>query len=138
MNVIYKVHGVFGNLYFWGKGWDNINKKIAWDSFWHNLENDKKNKAIFWSFAEKNDSNKSQYLFGIQGSIYLHPMDFNFYGVDGHSSDDNKTPYWITELYKLCTACAETCGGTFEMYVDTVTTDDYKCANTPFTVDSVD
>lgn len=104
MATICKVKGIFKGLYKWGEGWDIATKK-KWDEFWGDINN----RSIFWKYFK--DNNECDYLFGIQGSIFLHPMNFSAILYAEFGDINNQ----IEELRKLCSNCAEYCGGAFDM-----------------------
>ena len=84
------VKGTFNNIYFWGKGYRDLETANAWHNAWDEV------KSILWHHTRLDDT---EYLVNIQGSIYLHPMDFRaiLHGCGCHTSDT----YDCAELKKL-------------------------------------
>ena len=112
------VKGVFNGLYFWGEGWRDNSVAIKWREFWKN------NKSYIWKYVRLNDSD---YLVSVTNSIFLHPMDFTALLTEcgclcngSYFNDD------IERLYKLCSECAEYCGGSFKMLVSEEQCSDYN------------
>lgn len=103
METIYKIKGTFHGLYELGKGWDYETSRM-WNEFW------KGTNPIFWKFFQ---NGQEQHLVSTYGSIFLHPMNFTAILSAGYMDMDSE----LAELKKLCTRCAEACGGTFEMEV---------------------
>lgn len=103
------VHGTFSGLYEWGKGWVSSEASNAWNEFLENLN------ATYWHSVLVEDFDKTWYLVGTHGSVYLHPMDFNavFHNCGVHSADD----FSCEELEEICKELAQACGGTFELAV---------------------
>lgn len=105
--------GVFHGIYRWGSGFVSQAAYNRWRNYWLSVD------AIFWHhFATKD----CQYLVGTGGSIYLHPMDFTLVlrkigSQYSYDENGNKHEVFaeIEELDKICSKCAEACGGTFEM-----------------------
>lgn len=112
---ICNVRGVFTNIYQWGKGWSK-EKSDAWDNYLENY------KGCYWHPVKIRDI---WYLVSTQGSIYLHPMDFNAVlkstgGFSPKGNDDILEDYFgsqIDELKKICNELAKTCGGQFTSLV---------------------
>lgn len=100
------VKGTFNNIYFWGKGYRDLETANAWHNAWDEV------KSILWHHTRLDDT---EYLVNIQGSIYLHPMDFRaiLHGCGCHTSDT----YDCAELKRICEEVAKKCGGTFDLEV---------------------
>lgn len=100
------VRGTFNNIYFWGKGYRDLETANAWHNAWNEI------KSVFWHHARLDDT---EYLVGVQGSIYLHPMDFRtiLHSCGCHTSDT----YDCADLKRICEEVAEKCGGTFDLEV---------------------
>lgn len=96
--------GVFTGLYEWGAGW-NMETIIKWRAYWAKL------KSIYWNYIE-DASNNSQYLYGLYGSIFLHPERFEV--VISSSINPDRV---LEELNKICAECANACGGTFRLEI---------------------
>lgn len=120
MDIIYQVKGKYTGLYEWGKGWVSSEAKDRWDEFWGS-----KMHCTYWSVCKSKDSFSSDYLVGLHGCIYNHPMDFTSYlSGDGPDSMGNSQTGFLDDLYKVCSEAAEYCGGGFKFYVGKV--DDVK------------
>lgn len=105
--------GTFHGIYEHGSGFVSQEVYNKWMSYWLSLD------AIFWDHFFTKDS---QFLVETGGSIYLHPMDFTLvlrkiWSQYRHDKNGNKHEVFaeIEELDKICSKCAEACGGTFEM-----------------------
>ena len=105
--------GTFHGIYKWGIGFVSQKTYNNWRNYWLSLD------AIFWHHFPTKDC---QYLVGTGGSIYLHPMDFTLVlqkigSQYRYDENGNKHEVFaeIEELDKICSKCAEACGGTFEM-----------------------
>lgn len=100
------VKGTFNNIYFWGKGYRDLETANAWHNAWDEI------KSVCWHHARLDDT---EYLVSVQGSIYLHPMDFRaiLHGCGCHTDDT----YDCAELKKICEEVAKKCGGTFDLEV---------------------
>ena len=100
------VKGIFHNIYEWGKCYRDADTAKAWHNAWNEI------KSISWHHARLDDT---EYLVSVQGSIYLHPMDFSavLHGCGCHTSDT----YDCAELKRICEEVAEKCGGTFDLVV---------------------
>lgn len=100
------VKGTFNNIYFWGKGYRDLETANAWHNAWNEV------KSFLWHHARLDDT---EYLVSVQGSIYLHPMDFRavLHGCGCHTSDT----YDCADLKRICEEVAEKCGGTFDLEV---------------------
>ena len=115
---ICNVRGVFAGLYAWGDGW-SAEKSNKWDEFLTNY------KGIHWRAVTPKSRMSCWMLVSTQGSIYLHPMDFNTVlkssgGCCPKGNDDMLEDYFggeLEELKKLCTELAEYCGGKFTSMV---------------------
>ncbi len=100
------VKGTFHNIYEWGKCYRDADTARAWHNAWNEV------KSISWHHARLDDT---EYLVSVQGSIYLHPMDFRavLHGCGCNTSDT----YDCAELKRICEKVAEKCGGTFDLVV---------------------
>ena len=115
MVKICNVRGVFTNIYVWGEGWSK-EKSNAWDNYLENY------KGCHWHPVKIHDI---WYLVSTQGSIYLHPMDFNSIlkssgGCSPKGNEDMLEDYFgshIEELKDICSGLAEVCGGQFTSLV---------------------
>ena len=101
------VKGTFHNIYEWGKFYRDADTAKAWHDAWDNI------KSFCWKHFR--DSHGTEYLVGVQGSIFLHPMDFRtvLHGC-GCRTDDT---YDCAELKRICEEVAKKCGGTFDLEV---------------------
>ena len=123
-----KVNGVFNGIYKWGKGYESAVIAGKFKDFWKyefpNLN------PLFWKYAEPKEIGECGILCRSTGggAIYMHPMDFttiliassgcsiSSMGTDGkmyYNHFDNE----VSELYEACVACAEYCGGSFNLNV---------------------
>lgn len=100
------VKGTFNNIYFLGKGYRDLETANAWHNAWNEI------KSVFWHHARLDDT---EYLVSVQGSIYLHPMDFRaiLHGCGCHTDDT----YDCADLKRVCEEVAKKCGGTFDLEV---------------------
>ncbi len=115
---ICNVRGVFAGIYAWGDGWS---KEVAnkWNDFLMNYQGN------YWRVVRPESRWDCWQLVSTQGSIYLHPMDFNAVlkssgGCSPKGNDDLLEDYFgehLEELKKLCTELAEYCGGKFTSMV---------------------
>ena len=121
-----KVRGIFNGIYEWGNGFKDRETESAWNWFWR-VEFPKK-RALFWKYADGDDFGGCGHLSSMTGSIYMHPMDFNAVLVASSGcvkispSKDGKDYYnhfesELRNLKEICDACAEFCGGTFELLI---------------------
>ena len=100
------VKGTFHNIYEWGKCYRDADTAKAWHNAWNEV------KSFVWHHTRLDNT---EYLVSVQGSIYLHPMDFSavLHGCGCHTSDT----YDCAELKRICEEVAEKCGGTFDLEV---------------------
>ena len=121
-----KVNGVFNGIYEWGRGFMSRGMASKWDWYWK-VEFPKKG-YIFWKYAEGNGFGECGNLVCTNGSIYMHPMEFNSVlvasgGCIHISTGSDKKRYYnhfesvLRELKEICDDCAAFCGGTFDLYV---------------------
>lgn len=102
------VRGVFKDIYFWGKGWkDN-------ETYRKFKEAERNIKSYFWNLHKSDDGMSSDYLVSVDGSVYLHPMDFSAVLHRCGSSEDS---FACGDLKRICEEIAAYCGGSFEMEV---------------------
>lgn len=104
--TIVVVKGTFNNIYFSGKGYRDLETLKNWNDAWENI------KSFHWKYFK---TSNTQYLVGVQGSIFLHPMDFKavFHGCGCHTDDT----FNCKDLQRICNEVAEKCGGTFDLEV---------------------
>lgn len=102
------VRGVFHGIYEWGKGWVSNDVALKFKEAERNI------KSYFWNLHESNDGMSSDYLLSTDGSVYLHPMNFDTVLHRCGSSEDS---FSCGDLKRICEEIAEACGGSFEMYV---------------------
>jgi len=110
-STICSVRGVFAGIYAWGDGWDETTAR-KWNEFLENY------KGIYWSPRKVAGT---WYLVGVQGSIFLHPMDFSTIlkscgGCSPRGHNDMLEDCFggeLDELKELCSQLAEHCGGKF-------------------------
>lgn len=121
-----KVNGVFNGIYEWGRGFMSRNMESKWDWYWK-VEFPKKG-YIFWKYANNYGFGECGYLVCTDGSIYMHPMEFNSVLVASGGcvcssmGSDNKRYYnhfesALRELKEICDDCAAFCGGTFDFFI---------------------
>lgn len=102
--LITKVNFVFEGLYFDGRGWKDGDTILKWNVYWRGIHDN-----ISWHFADVHDiAGDCQYLFGLHGSVYLHPQITNAtliceFGKTG-------TDYTYDELCRLMERCAKALG----------------------------
>lgn len=106
VKTIVVVKGTFNDIYYWGKGFRDSETSIRWNKALSEV-----NSFLWTRFSD----GKSNYLVSVQGSIFLHPMDFRavLYSCGCHTDDT----FDCGELLKICNEIAEKCGGTFELEV---------------------
>lgn len=105
----------FDGLYYWGDGWASHEKAVKWRSFLA----DGKADGIFWHhFHEGKGISGTDYLVGVSGRVFLHPMDFHSYlPIIGESYRVGKDGRRIEcfsatkELIETVKSLAEYCGG---------------------------
>lgn len=102
------VHGVFEGIYSWGKGYESMEVHDAWEKAIREV------KSVFWKVVDSGERMVPPSLVSIQGSIYLHPMDFT---TVLHRVGCSEDCYDCDDLNRVCTEIAEKCGGTFKLYV---------------------
>ena len=104
--TIVLIRGTFHNIYFYGKGYRDIEACQNWHKAIKEV------KSYFWLVREVEDVT---YLVGCNGSIFLHPMDFRaVLHSCGCNTDDT---FDCGDLERICKEIAEKCGGTFELEV---------------------
>ena len=126
MIAITQIRGNFHGIYEWGNGYVSMEMKRKWDEFWEVKL--REHHPFFWKYI-KGDDFSSGSLVSTYNAIYMHPMSINAVFSQGggcsHKTfpdDEHKKDYRtyftseINELNKLCKACAEYCGGTFELF----------------------
>ncbi len=102
------VKGVFKGIYFWGQGWKDNETYRKFAEAEHNI------KSYHWQLSEAEYEHASNYLVGVVGAIYLHPMGFDAVLHSCGSCDDS---FHCGDLKQICEKIAEHCGGSFEMTV---------------------
>jgi len=121
-----KVRGIFNGIYEWGEGFKSRDIASRWNWYWK-VEFPKKG-HLFWKYAQGGDFGECGYLTGTDGSIYMHPMDFNAVLVSSSGcvctsrGSDGKDYYnhfqsVLRTLKEICDECAEFCGGTFDLLI---------------------
>ena len=110
-HIIY-FKGTFKGFYQWGEGW-TAEKRQLWKTYWQNI------KSYHWHyFNDKSCCSDTDYLVGVTGSIYLHPMNFKGGLFDcGVLCNGKYFESEIEDLIGLCENCAKALGGTFEFEV---------------------
>ena len=103
--------GVFKGIYYWGSGFVSMETRVKWDAFW---ERQRDNGGHFWRTYIHD---RTPYVVANGGSVYMHPMDFDLVLRKlGSSYQGGKEIFpKVDELVRICTKCAEECGGSFEM-----------------------
>lgn len=128
---IAKIHGIWGGIYEWGKGFVDTDKYQQWESFWSTY------KGIFWGSVKLNDSMNTRYLVSTYGNVYLHPMDFTCYlsnvrdieYLSDGKMEQNEIDIIldkcsvIEELNECCNEVAKYCGGTFKLEISLANVD---------------
>lgn len=124
--IAIKFNGIFNGLYYWGQGYKNSDVARKWEMFWK--YEFPRLKSVFWTYAPPKDNYGScGNLVSTGAAIYMHPMDFKgvFVGTSGVSTSTyvDGQKYSCTfgslmaELKEICDACAEYCGGTFNLRI---------------------
>ena len=103
--------GVFKNIYYWGTGFVSMKAGAKWGAFWAGQRDAS---GCFWRTYIHDGT---PYVVGIGGSVYMHPMDFDLVLHKLGSSYQGGREIFpeVDELVRICTECAEECGGSFEM-----------------------
>lgn len=103
--------GVFKDIYYWGTGFVSVKASAKWGAFWAEQRDAP---GCFWRTYIHDGT---PYVVGTGGSVYMHPMDFDLVLHKlGSSYQGGKEIFpEVDELVRMCTECAEKCGGTFEM-----------------------
>lgn len=103
--------GVFKDIYYWGTGFVSVKASAKWGAFWAEQRDAP---GCFWRTYIHDGT---PYVVGIGGSVYMHPMDFDLILHKMGSSYQGGREIFpeIDELVRICTKCAEECGGSFEM-----------------------
>lgn len=103
--------GVFKNIYYWGTGFVSVKASAKWGAFWAEQRDAP---GCFWRTYIHDGT---PYVVGIGGSVYMHPMDFDLVLHKMGSSYRGGREIFpeVDELVRICTKCAEECGGSFEM-----------------------
>lgn len=109
------------DFYHWGKGWDSLEQKKAWDEYWDNFNNT--HMGFNWRNV-KIGSGLSQENLLVCGKcvVWLHPMNYTAYyhgsGVIVQTIENGKCvtrrEFLLEELEKICREVAEVCGGTYK------------------------
>lgn len=103
--------GVFKDIYYWGQGFASMEASVKWDAFWAGQSRADNN---FWQVYIKDGT---PYVVAVNGSVYMHPMDFDLVLTKlGSSYQGGKEIFpEVDKLVRMCTECAAECGGSFEM-----------------------
>lgn len=103
--------GVFKDIYYWGTGFVSVKAGAKWGAFWAGQRDAS---GCFWRTYIHDGT---PYVVGTGGSVYMHPMDFDLVLHKlGSSYQGGKEIFpEVDELVRICTKCAEECGGSFEM-----------------------
>lgn len=103
--------GVFKDIYYWGQGFASMEASAKWDAFWARQRDVDNN---FWQVYIKDGT---PYVVAVNGSVYMHPMDFDLVLTKlGSSYQGGKEIFpEIDKLVHMCDVCAAECGGSFEM-----------------------
>ena len=103
--------GVFKDIYHWGIGFVSVKAGAKWGAFWAEQRDAP---GCFWrTYIHDN----IPYVVSTGGSVYMHPMDFDLVLHKLGSSYQGGREIFpeVDELVRICTKCAEECGGSFEM-----------------------
>ena len=103
--------GVFKDIYYWGTGFVSTEASAKWNAFWARQRD---NCGCFWRTYIHDGT---PYVVETGGSVYMHPMDFDLVLHKLGSSYQGGREIFpeVDELVRICTKCAEECGGSFEM-----------------------
>ena len=103
--------GVFKDIYFWGTGFVSVKASAKWGAFWAEQRDAP---GCFWRTYIHDGT---PYVVSTGGSVYMHPMDFDLVLHKLGSSYQGGREVFpeVDELVRICTKCAEECGGSFEM-----------------------
>ena len=103
--------GVFKDIYYWGTGFVSVKASAKWGAFWSEQRDAP---GCFWRTYIHDGT---PYVVGTGGSVYMHPMDFDLVLHKLGSSYQGGREVFpeVDELVRICTKCAEECGGSFEM-----------------------
>ena len=103
--------GVFNGIYYWGTGFVSVKAGAKWGAFWAGQRDAS---GYFWRTYIHDGT---PYVVGTGGSVYMHPMDFDLVLRKLGSSYQGGKEILpeVDELVRICTRCAEECGGSFEM-----------------------
>lgn len=115
MKTFIFIRGYFNGIYTWGRGFTSSAAAEAWKRFW----NDIPEKTFFWRFLPPRPGRDGSGTLAASGCvIYMHPMDFETV-FECRSSYGAR--FTLDELYRICTAAAQACGGSFTMYASAPT-----------------
>ena len=103
--------GVFKDIYYWGTGFVSVKASAKWGAFWAEQRDAP---GCFWRTYIHDGT---PYVVSVGGSVYMHPMDFDLVLHKLGSSYQGGREIFpeVDELVRMCTECAEECGGSFEM-----------------------
>lgn len=101
------VRFVSHGLYEWGKGFISAEKQTLWTEFWDNCP------SATWKIT-KYEEMSVPFLVSMDGSFYLHPMDFDaVLTVPEFLCND----IYLDDLRELIAKCAKYVGFTYDLYV---------------------
>lgn len=103
--------GVFKDIYYWGTGFVSTEASAKWNAFWAEQRDAP---GCFWRTYIHD---RTPYVVGTGGSVFMHPMGFDLVLHKLGSSYQGGREIFpeVDELVRICTKCAEECGGSFEM-----------------------
>lgn len=105
---ISKFNAVFDDLYYSGTGWKDVETANKWLRHWHSLRGVA---SMSWGCGNVNGI---WYLYGMYGSVYLHPEVTNVTLIDSYVMKGMEKSYAVKEVEKFLTDAAKALGTTVE------------------------
>lgn len=103
---ISKFNAAFKDLYYNGTGWRSSATVDAWNKHWASFVN-----TTSWGCGNVDGT---WYLYGLYGSVYLHPEVTNVTLIDSYVMKGVEKSYAVMDVEKFLTDAAKALGTTVE------------------------
>lgn len=101
---ISKFNAVFKDLYYNGTGWKSSATIEAWNKHWASFKN-----TMAWGCGNVDGT---WYLYGLHGSVYLHPEVTNVTIIDSYVMEGMEKSYAVMDAEKFLFDAAKALGTT--------------------------